>query len=180
MIILIAEILFWVFIALGMTARYLFRLPALSRFLLCMVPMVDVFLIIVVIRDLRLGAPVGLAHQLAGLYLGVSLVLGPGIIRWCDAKIRSLSGGYSSDAGSKTFRQQMLAELKFLAKWSLAMGIAYLINQLLVFLAVNETQKEALAEAASMPLSSIIFVVIFGPGWLILFGKSSRDREKKN
>ena len=90
MIIIIAEALFWVLVVAGMVVRYWLRMPTLSKFLLLAVPLVDIALVIAVIAELRAGRPVGLEHQLAGLYLGISLILGPGIIRWCDEKARSL------------------------------------------------------------------------------------------
>ena len=91
MIIIIAEALFWVLVVAGMVVRYWLRMPTLSKFLLLAVPLVDVALVIAVIAELRAGRTVGIEHQLAGLYLGISLILGPGIIRWCDEKARSLS-----------------------------------------------------------------------------------------
>ena len=179
MIIIIAEALFWVLVVAGMVVRYWLRMPTLSKFLLLAVPLVDIALVIAVIAELRAGRPVGLEHQLAGLYLGISLILGPGIIRWCDEKARSLSSREkSSPTPYATFSEKMRHELVFLAKWSVAVGIAFLINQGLMYAAVHESQREALSQASSMPLGSILVVAFFGPGWLLLFGDNDKQQKK--
>jgi len=108
LIIIIAEALFWVLVVAGMVVRYWLRMPTLSKFLLLAVPLVDVALVIAVIAELRAGRTVGIEHQLAGLYLGISLILGPGIIRWCDEKTRSLSSREkSSPKPYATFNEKM-------------------------------------------------------------------------
>ena len=128
MIIIIAEALFWILVVAGMVVRYGLRMPTLSKFLLLAVPLVDIALVIAVIAELRAGRPVGIEHQLAGLYLGISLILGPGIIRWCDEKAQAFSSqGATSPKPRKphkTFTEKMRDELVFLAKWSLAVGMA--------------------------------------------------------
>ena len=108
MIVVIAEALFWVLVAAGMVVRYWLRMPILSKFLLLAVPLVDVALVIAVIAELHGGRPVGIEHQLVGLYLGISLILGPGIIRRCDKKTRSLSSREkSSPRPHPTFNEKM-------------------------------------------------------------------------
>ena len=67
-------------------------------------------------------------------------------------------------------------ELVFLAQWSVAVGIAFLINQGLIYAAVHESQREALSQASSMPLGSILVVAFFGPGWLLLFGDNGKQQ----
>ena len=106
MIIVIAEVLFWVLVAAGMVVRHWLRMPILSKFLLLAVPLVDVALVIAVIAELRGGRPVGIEHQLVGLYLGIILILGPGIIRWCDEKAQSLSSRKSLVASAHNIQRK--------------------------------------------------------------------------
>ncbi len=76
-----------------------------------------------------------------------------------------------------TFNEKMRDELVFLAKCSVAVGIAFLINQGLMYAAVHESQREALSQASSMPLGSILVVAFFGPGWLLLFGDNDKQQK---
>ena len=41
---------------------------------------------------------------------------------------------------------------------------------------VAEFQREALSQASSMPLGSILVVAFFGPGWLLLFGDNGKQQ----
>lgn len=176
MIILAAEALFWILVIAGMVARYVFRMPTASKFLLLAVPVVDIALLIAVIIELRSGQPAGIEHQLVGLYLGISIILGPGLIRWCDEKVRNLSSGKKRvPKVQKPFGAKMREELIFLAKWSLAVGVAFLINQGLMLVAINDAQREALSQASSMPLTSIVLVALFGPGWVLLFEEGKKN-----
>lgn len=61
--------------------------------------------------------------------IGINLILGPGIVKWCDEKAP-----------------------------------------------VAEFQREALSQASSMPLGSILVVAFFGPGWLLLFGDNGKQQ----
>ena len=61
--------------------------------------------------------------------IGINLILGPGIVKWCDEKAP-----------------------------------------------VAEFQREALSQASSMPLGSILVVAFFGPGWLLLFGDNDKQQ----
>lgn len=171
MLIVLAEILFWILIAAGMMVRYGLRKPTLSKILLLAVPLVDVALIFIVIVELRAGKPVELAHQLAGIYLGISIILGPSIIKWCDKKAYSWHAKIPTQKPEKrSFAIEMRSELSFLGKWIAAMAVGFFVNRGLMLLAVNESQQDALSQASTMPFTSVLFVALFGPGWLLLFG----------
>ena len=64
----------------------------------------------------------------------------------------------------------MRSELFFLGKWIAAMAVGFFVNRGLMLLAVNESQQDALSQASTMPFTSVLFVALFGPGWLLLFG----------
>ncbi|MEV6597680.1 hypothetical protein AB0M36_12525 [Actinoplanes sp. NPDC051346] len=82
--IIACEVGFWVLLAAGLAARYLFRRRRLSTALLWSVPLVDVLLLAIAVADLRGGGEAHLAHGLSAVYLGVSVVLGHRMIRWAD------------------------------------------------------------------------------------------------
>ncbi|GGQ59165.1 hypothetical protein [Couchioplanes azureus] len=91
--IIACEVGFWVLLAAGLATRYLLRRRRLSTALLWSVPLVDVALLAVAVADLRGGGEAHLAHGLAAVYLGVSVVFGHRMIRWADQRFRHRFAG---------------------------------------------------------------------------------------
>lgn len=83
-IIIACEVGFWVFVILGLVARYMLRRRRIGAVLLAMTPMVDLILLIAVIINLQHGGTASFFHGLAALYLGVSIVYGHKMITWAD------------------------------------------------------------------------------------------------
>ena len=79
------EILFWVFVLAGLSARYLLGLKRTGGILRC-TPVIDLLLIAVTIIDLRGGAEAGFMHGLAAVYIGVTIAFGHRMIQWADAR----------------------------------------------------------------------------------------------
>lgn len=80
------EILFWVFVLAGLSARYLLGLKRTGGILLLCTPIVDLLLIAVTIIDLRGGAEAGFMHGLAAVYIGVTIAFGHRMIQWADVR----------------------------------------------------------------------------------------------
>lgn len=80
------EILFWVFLLSGLFARYVLKRQRLGMLLLALSPVVDAVLLAVTAVDLRSGGEATLAHALAAIYLGVSLVYGKRLVSWVDVR----------------------------------------------------------------------------------------------
>lgn len=80
------EIGFWVLIAAGLIARYPLRRPRIGAILLLGVPVLDVVVLLAAVADLARGAQPNALHGLAALYLGFSVVFGPGLVRWADVR----------------------------------------------------------------------------------------------
>ncbi|MVA76022.1 hypothetical protein GC722_08300 [Auraticoccus sp. F435] len=80
------EIGLWVLLGLGLALRYLARLRLLSTLVLAAIPLLDVVLVVATALDLHRGAPAGLSHGLAAVYLGFSVAFGPALVRWADAR----------------------------------------------------------------------------------------------
>ena len=85
-VIVACEIGFWVVLAAGLVSRYVLRRRRLSTALLAAVPLVDLVLLVVSVLDLRGGAAPRVGHGLAAVYLGFSVVFGPGMVRWADVR----------------------------------------------------------------------------------------------
>ncbi len=85
-VIVACEIGFWLVLAAGLVARYVLRRRRLGGWLLAGVPLVDLVLLVVTVIDLRRGGTADLAHGLAAVYLGFSVVFGHGMVRWADVR----------------------------------------------------------------------------------------------
>jgi hypothetical protein len=79
-----AEVAFWVTLALGLAARYLFRRRRASRVILLCVPLIDLALIALTAIDLGVGAEPDAVHALAVVYLGFTIGFGHSVIAWAD------------------------------------------------------------------------------------------------
>ncbi len=84
MLIGICEVLFWVFLAAGLVARYRLRRPRLGVALLLGSPFADLVLLGAVMIDLSRGATATLAHVVAAIYLGMTVGWGHHLVRWAD------------------------------------------------------------------------------------------------
>lgn len=86
LLIIACEISFWVFLLLGLAARYLFRWRRFSATLLLCVPLSDLVLFFATILHLHSGVTADQTDGLAAAYLGVSVAFGKSMIRWADAR----------------------------------------------------------------------------------------------
>ncbi len=84
--ILACEIGLWVLLGLGLSLRYVARLRLLSTLVLAAIPLLDVVLVVATAVDLHRGAPAGITHGLAAIYLGFSVAFGPALVRWADVR----------------------------------------------------------------------------------------------
>lgn len=79
------EVAFWVVLLLSLIARYLLHWKGVSRWLLLSLPIIDVLLLAFTTLDLHRGATASLAHGLAAVYVGFTIMFGPITVRWADA-----------------------------------------------------------------------------------------------
>lgn len=87
-IIIICEISFWLVILLGLFTRYIWKKPMLGLFILALTPIIDLMLLVFTGYDLAQGATATMAHGLAAVYIGVSIVFGKSMIQWADERFR--------------------------------------------------------------------------------------------
>ena len=92
LLVVAAEVAFWVLLAAGLAARYLWRARRCSTVLLGAIPAVAAALLGLAAVDVARGTPPGAAHGLTGLYLGFTLAFGPATIRWADRRAARRAG----------------------------------------------------------------------------------------
>ncbi|MEU6877914.1 hypothetical protein [Streptomyces sp. NPDC046712] len=83
-LIVICEVGFWVLLAAGLTARYLFRMKRTGMALLLCEPLLEVLLLVVTAIDLKNGAAPDWKHGLAALYIGYTVGHGHRTVKWLD------------------------------------------------------------------------------------------------
>ena len=125
-VILACEVGFWVLLALGLLARYGFRLRRTSAFLLASVPLVDLVLLVVSVVDLQRGGTATAAHGVAAAYIAFSVVFGHRTIRALDARVAHRFAGGPAPVrrivatGAAAVRAAWEAWLRGLAAWAVA------------------------------------------------------------
>ena len=83
-LIIACEVAFWVLLALGLSLRYLARMPRAGVTVLLCEPLLELVLLIVTAIDLRNGAEPDWKHGLAAVYIGFTVAYGHYMIRWAD------------------------------------------------------------------------------------------------
>ncbi|WP_206680421.1 hypothetical protein [Flaviflexus huanghaiensis] len=155
-VIIACEIAFWVFVILGLLARYVLRLRRTGTVLLAMTPVVDVVLLIAVIINVQGGGTATFFHGLAALYLGLSIAYGLKIIRWADtrfahrfaqgpAPVKLYAAGYAKECWKDVVRT------------AVAVAIAASILGLLIAITDDTNRTEALI--GMYPVLGIWFVI---------------------
>jgi hypothetical protein len=121
-LIVAAEVAFWLLLAAGLTARYVLRRPQLGLALLVATPLVDIALLAATTVDLRRGGEAVLPHALAAVYIGVSVAWGKRLIDWADTRFAyRFAGGPAPVPPPRTGRahaeRQQREWLRHLAAW---------------------------------------------------------------
>jgi hypothetical protein len=85
-ILIAAEIAFWLLLGAGLWSRYGLGRRQLGAALLALTPLVDLLVLGASVLDLRGGAVATSWHALAAVYIGVSVAFGARIVAWADAR----------------------------------------------------------------------------------------------
>jgi hypothetical protein len=122
-LIVAAEVAFWLILVSGLAARYVFRRPRLGMGLLAATPLVDLALLGATSLDLRRGGEAALPHALAAVYVGVSVAWGKRAVGWADAHFahrfaRGPAPGRPAHAGRAHAARQRREWLRHLVAWS--------------------------------------------------------------
>jgi hypothetical protein len=130
MIVLIvaAEITFWLMLVSGLAARYVLRRRRLGMALLAATPVVDVALLAATTVDLQHGGTASLPHALAAVYIGASVVWGKQMVGWADARFAyRFAGGPPPERRPRAGRQHAARQrrewLRHLVAWTIGMSL---------------------------------------------------------
>ncbi|QKV79444.1 hypothetical protein [Amycolatopsis sp. Hca4] len=167
------ELGFWVVIAAGLAVRYVLRARRASAVLLAMVPLIDVVVLVATALDLSAGGKPGFTHGLAAVYLGFSVVFGPGLVRWADgwfAHRFARAPRPSKPRGKEKLRH----EWREWGKCLLACGLAA-VALLAVIFAIGEPERVAPLWGWFPRLGTVTVIWLFaGPVWEELAGTKER------
>jgi hypothetical protein len=123
-----------------MVLRYLVRLRRTSTAVLAGIPLLDLVLVIATAIDLHRGADVGLAHVLAGFYLGSSLAFGPAIVRWADVRFAHRFAGGPAPRPTPKQGPERVAHL--MREWYRVVGTVAIASVVLVVLILFFAEPE--------------------------------------
>lgn len=142
-VIVACEIGFWVFVALGLAARYALDRRRLGAVMLATAPVVDLVLLFAVVINLRTGASANFSHGLAALYLGISIAYGHPMITWADTRFahRFAHGAAPLKLHGREYAKKCWADV---VRTAVAVGVAAGIIWLLRSLVDDPTRTEAL------------------------------------
>jgi hypothetical protein len=164
------EVAFWVFLLAGLAVRYLLCRPRLSRYLLFGSPAADAALLGLASTDLARGATATEAHALAAAYLSFTVVFGPTVVRWADARFaHRFAGGPPPSKVPPAERARH--EWREFGKAVLAVAITSALIGLAV-LAVRDAQRTQALLAFDAHLAVVLaFWFLVGPVWEIVSPK---------
>jgi hypothetical protein len=167
------EIGFWVFLVAALAVRYLLRARRASAVLLALVPLIDVVVLVATVADLGGGARANFTHGLAAVYLGFSVVFGPGLVRWADERFAHRFGGGPAPPPKKRGARY---EWREWGKCVLACGIAA-AALLAAILAVGKPEQVAPLWDWFPRLGTVTVTwLVAGPVWEELFGRGEEAR----
>jgi hypothetical protein len=169
------EIAFWGFIVAGLVARYPLKARRVSTVLLAAVPLVDVVILVATVLDLAGGATANFSHGLAAVYLGFSVVFGPGMVRWADARFAHRFAGGPPPPPKPHGRARLRREWREFGKCLLACVLATGLL-LAAILVIGRPEQVAPLWSWLPRLGMLAGIWLFtGPLWQELFG--SRNPE---
>ena len=143
-VIVTAEIGFWVLLAAGLATRYLLGHRRLGALLLASVPVVDLVLLVATVIDLRGGATADFTHGLAAAYIGFSIAFGHSLIRWADQRFaHRFAGGPPPWRPPRNGRERARYEWREFGKAVLAwsIGTALLLAAIALVGDADRTQE---------------------------------------
>jgi hypothetical protein len=163
-LIVAAELSFWLLLGAGLVTRYALGRPRLGLALLVATPIVDLLVLAVTTIDLRRGGEAALPHALAAVYIGVSVAWGHRMIRWADARFaHRFAGAPAPQKPPRTGRAHAARErrewLRHLLAW--ATGTSLLGLGILVVGDLDRTQALASMAALWTLILAIDFAISF-------------------
>lgn len=164
------EIAFWVVLFVALCVRYLLKHAQLSKYLLWLLPVVDLALLAFTAMDLKSGTTAAFAHGLATAYVGFTVAFGSVMVAWADQKFAHRFAGGPAPApnpkhGWPALRYELRLWVRCIAAWVIAVpllfGLIYYVND-----RARTVQLEAWFGIAA---GCIFFWLLFGPLWVLVF-----------
>ncbi|MGR6546788.1 hypothetical protein [Paenibacillus tundrae] len=126
------EIAFWLFVAAGLSVRYLLGMKRTGIALLMATPIVDVLLLVATVMDLQRGATASTIHGIAAIYIGVSIVYGHRMIAWADRYFLYWFKGGDNPRGQKVYgrehaNREIQGWFRHLAAWCIGCLFLYIM-----------------------------------------------------
>jgi hypothetical protein len=165
--ILAAEAAFWALLLGGLLARYGLGWPRLGAALLVGVPLVDVALLAATALHLAGGATADWSHGLAAIYLGVSVVVGPSLVRATDLRFARRFGAEPAPAAPRPAGDRLAAHGRLWLRGVLAGGLAAAVLGLLVVIGGPADTRALWAGGAWFGQIALVLGAwfLFGPAW---------------
>jgi hypothetical protein len=166
------EIGFWLFLFLGLFIRYVLKSPEMGKAVLLCVPLLDLILLFATAIDLHRGAVAEVSHGLAAIYLGFTVVYGPGLIKWLDQY-----AAYKFSSGEKIIKVSSYGWSHAVHEWkqwfkAVGAGAIAAILLLCAIKFVNEPDKtQALNEWFYQIFWLLAIWFVCWPLWYTLFPK---------
>ncbi len=163
-LIVAAEIAFWLILLSGLVARYGLQRPRLGMSLLVATPFVDLLLLIATTIDLRRGGEAALPHALAAVYIGVSVAWGQRMIAWADARFaHRFAGGPPPERPPRAGREHAARERREWLRHLLAWATGTVLLGLGVVVVGDPDRTQALLSVAALwtLILAIDFVISF-------------------
>ncbi|GLW99990.1 hypothetical protein Misp02_40770 [Microtetraspora sp. NBRC 16547] len=160
------EVGFWVFLALGLLARYALRMRRTGATLLLAVPLLDLILLVATVVDIRGGAVATWQHGLAAAYLGFSVMFGHRTIKWADAWFsHRFAGGprpWKPPAGGMArARYEWGIWLRIAAAYGITCALLLAMIRLIGDPARTEALSQFMLGTAKVPLFALLWPVSY-------------------
>ncbi|MEU7040661.1 hypothetical protein AB0A77_06320 [Streptomyces varsoviensis] len=129
-LIVACEVAFWVLLAVGLSLRYLAKMPRAGLAVLLLEPVLELVLLAVTAIDLKNGAEPDWKHGLAAVYIGFTVGLGHQTIKWVDGHVAHRWAGAPKPAKPPKYGMaRTVHEWKTAGRWILAAVVAMALLQ---------------------------------------------------
>ncbi|TLS40212.1 hypothetical protein FE633_42800 [Streptomyces montanus] len=183
-LIIACEVAFWVLLAAGLAARYLFKMPRTGLALLLCEPLLELVLFAVSAIDLKNGADPDWKHGLAAAYIGFTVGLGHSTIKWADARVaHRFAGGPPPVRPPKYGAARAVHEWRVAGRWITAAVVALALLQAAIWYVGSAGDTGSLRDWQSKMLFLIGLNVVIGLVYTLFpkkapYGKESPYGEK--
>lgn len=175
-LIIACEVGFWIVLAAGLLARYVFKAPRTSTVLLVSTPVIDLILLIAVALDLSVNlATATFFHGLAALYIGFTLMFGKLTVRWADRWFAYKFAAGPRPTGNPTGGWPLVRyDLQLFARAVVACAIAAILIAAAIYF-VDDPERTAALNYWWRHLSGTVLIwFIVGPLYSAVFKSWAR------